>query len=126
MTNNSYNFFEPASGSPSFPIFKPMMIEEKKPTHINQESTDWGVFSESLQWMKVIEYGFLLDTNKVSCINTQLPLSKKNFSQESRKARYKKASALLQKWMTEKSKYDETIWPDLKEALINSTTRCSE
>jgi hypothetical protein len=40
--------------------------------------------------------------------------------------RYKKAAALLRKWMAEEDGYDETTWPALEQELKDSAMRCRE
>ncbi len=39
---------------------------------------------------------------------------------------YKKAAALLEKWMSEEDSYDEKIWPALERELKDSAVRCRE
>jgi hypothetical protein len=40
--------------------------------------------------------------------------------------RYRKAAALLRKWLAEPEGYDERTWPALEEELKDSALRCRE
>jgi hypothetical protein len=43
-----------------------------------------------------------------------------------RTRRYKKAAALIRKWMAEEDDYDETVWPALEQELKEGGLRCRE
>jgi len=49
-----------------------------------------------------------------------------NLERTSRRDRYRRAAALIERWLADESGYDEEIWPLLEEELKGGRMRCEE